>query len=65
MTVKTVSSAAAFIDASTPPARITTAGTVFKSFIYKESVQQKKEDLRSWKLPSGSMFSNLKKGNKL
>lgn len=43
MTVKTESSAAAYRDANTPPASITTAGTAFKSFIYIESVQLKKE----------------------
>ncbi|BCU55891.1 hypothetical protein ENKO_24850 [Enterobacter kobei] len=65
MTVKTVSSAAAFSDASTPPASITTAGTVFKSFIYKESVQQKKRPSRSRKLTSGSTRNRPEKGNKL
>ena len=45
MTVKTESSAAAFSDANMPPANITMAGTVFKSFIYQESVQQKKETI--------------------
>lgn len=44
MTVKTVSSAVAFSDANTPPASISAAGTVFKSFIlFKESVQQKRD----------------------
>lgn len=43
MTVKTESSAAAFSDANMPPANITMAGTVFKSFIYQESVQQKRD----------------------
>lgn len=50
MTVKTESSAAAFSDANMPPANITMAGTVFKSFIYQESVQQKKRPSRSRKL---------------
>ncbi len=44
MTVKTESSAAAFNDANMPPANITMAGTVFKSFIY-QSPYNKKETI--------------------
>ncbi|MNT63506.1 hypothetical protein D3C72_2013290 [compost metagenome] len=45
MTVKTVSSAAAYIEANTPPASINAAGTVFKSFIYKGVRTTKKETI--------------------
>ncbi len=44
MTVKTVSSAVAFSDANTPPASISAAGTVFKSFIYFRSPYNIKRD---------------------
>ncbi len=44
MTVKTVSSAVAFSDANTPPASISAAGTVFKSFILLRSPYNIKRD---------------------
>ena len=44
MTVKTESSAVAFIAANTPPASIISVGTVFKSFILLRSPYNKKRD---------------------